>query len=323
MGGEIRESKVIKVMKYFNNNLPGYYKTIPFLGIGAAIIISMYCFRWNYQFFHDDAFITLRYAQNFINGNGITWNYGEYVEGYTNFFYLLLISLLGLLDVNLILAARIVSFIAYLLIIIATIFYFLVFRKSGRTEPSLAVIPIIFIITAFPLMIWVLGGLEGPLLALFCTLGIWIFFESIEDPRRAKYISISGVCFALACMTRLDAALFAGISIIFLLISKRDDRMKTLLFFILPLLIILTPYMVWKINYYGNILPNTFYVRVVGVTNFKAITGIKYIVSYCLSPPFLLVLLPFAVAISLYAKKFNRGMWYLLTTITEIGRAHV
>src|SRR5690554_5727797 len=44
-----------------------------------------------WAFTTDDAFITLRYARNWVDGHGIYWNPGDQpVEGYSNFLYLLL-----------------------------------------------------------------------------------------------------------------------------------------------------------------------------------------------------------------------------------------
>src|SRR3954468_9274361 len=40
----------------------------------------------------DDAFISFRYADNLARGNGLVWNLGEYVEGYTNFLWTILIA---------------------------------------------------------------------------------------------------------------------------------------------------------------------------------------------------------------------------------------
>ena len=41
----------------------------------------------------DDAMISARYAWNFAQGNGLVWNPGEYVEGYTNLLMTLFMSL--------------------------------------------------------------------------------------------------------------------------------------------------------------------------------------------------------------------------------------
>ena len=41
----------------------------------------------------DDAFISLRYAQNLVRGEGLVFTVGERVEGYTNFSWTLLAAL--------------------------------------------------------------------------------------------------------------------------------------------------------------------------------------------------------------------------------------
>src|SRR5689334_14831434 len=48
----------------------------------ALFLWQMYRQRF---FFHDDAFISLRYAVQLATFGELTWNLGERVEGYTNF----------------------------------------------------------------------------------------------------------------------------------------------------------------------------------------------------------------------------------------------
>ena len=38
----------------------------------------------------DDAYISLRYARNLVSGTGLVYNPGEYVQGYTNFLWVML-----------------------------------------------------------------------------------------------------------------------------------------------------------------------------------------------------------------------------------------
>ena len=40
-------------------------------------------------FLCDDAFISFRYARNLLEGHGLVFNPGEYVEGYSNFLWVL------------------------------------------------------------------------------------------------------------------------------------------------------------------------------------------------------------------------------------------
>ncbi len=47
----------------------------------------------------DDAMISMRYAWNFSHGQGLVWNAGERIEGFTNLLWTLIMSVFtGLLD---------------------------------------------------------------------------------------------------------------------------------------------------------------------------------------------------------------------------------
>ena len=45
------------------------------------------------NFTQDNVFISYRYVKNFINGQGLVFNPGERVEGYTNFLWIILLSI--------------------------------------------------------------------------------------------------------------------------------------------------------------------------------------------------------------------------------------
>ena len=52
-------------------------------------------------FITDDAFISFRYVRNLLEGHGLVFNPGEYVEGYTNFLWVLeLAAIWGLLGIR-------------------------------------------------------------------------------------------------------------------------------------------------------------------------------------------------------------------------------
>ena len=77
---------------------------IKVISVAVALLLSIAIFVNNWNFFHDDAYITLRYANNWISGHGLVWNEGEFVQGYTNFLYLIVISALGYLGFDLVFA---------------------------------------------------------------------------------------------------------------------------------------------------------------------------------------------------------------------------
>ena len=60
------------------------------LAVGVAAF-QMYYFS---VFTVDDAYISFRYVENFAKGDGLVFNRGEYVEGHTNFLWVILLGLL-------------------------------------------------------------------------------------------------------------------------------------------------------------------------------------------------------------------------------------
>ena len=54
------------------------------------IFFVLYCLflSWSFWFQNvDDAYISFRYGKNLMDGHGLVYNPGEYVEGYTNFLW--------------------------------------------------------------------------------------------------------------------------------------------------------------------------------------------------------------------------------------------
>jgi len=58
-----------------------------------TVLIAAGWLAWTRRFVQDDAFISFRYARNWVNGHGLVFNPGERVEGYTNFLWTLLCAL--------------------------------------------------------------------------------------------------------------------------------------------------------------------------------------------------------------------------------------
>jgi hypothetical protein len=247
----------------------------------------------NSGFFHDDAYITLRYAQNFLAGDGIGWNPGDRVEGYTNFLQLLAVSGLGALGVDLVSATRGIAFASY-----AALLAFLVgWSRSQLLPPGarsflLGSLTVAGVASSLPLLAWGFGGLEAPLLSLGVTIGIALLHDVLNGERPPEVAAASGVALALACLTRPDAGLFAAAGAVCLGASLRGaERRRGMLLFSLPLVFLLAPWLLWKLSYYGSILPNTFYAKATDPSWQRGVAGFRYLASYLAAPPFVFLLL--------------------------------
>src|SRR5580765_7051222 len=83
-------------------------KNIIFVFLGLLFFIFIFICL-NNKFVQDDAFISFRYIRNFVEGNGLVFNIGERVEGYTNLLWVLLLSVFVFLKMNVENVAQILS----------------------------------------------------------------------------------------------------------------------------------------------------------------------------------------------------------------------
>lgn len=61
--------------------------------IAAVVILGAVLDSWRLRWLSDDAFISFRYAQHLAEHGELVYNPGEFVEGYTNFLWTLLMAL--------------------------------------------------------------------------------------------------------------------------------------------------------------------------------------------------------------------------------------
>lgn len=272
-------------------------------GLAATLGIAAYFIYVNRAFYHDDAYISLRYVRQFLDGHGLVWNTGEYVQGYTNFLFVMLVALLGKLGIDLVVATRILSSLSLLGLI--WLFWTQTTRIGGpENNHPLRVLPLILLLSASPLWLWTLGGLETIFLALLISIGFIAFLYALDATARTEtYLFISGIAFTLAVLTRPDSGIFLATSGLTLLLNRPTRRWRTLLFFSLPSVLVLTPYLLWTWSYYGELVPNTFYAKADSITLTKLYMGSKYIGLYLLSPPFL-TLAAMAALVWAYNKKY-------------------
>ena len=55
-----------------------------------VLSVNMWRVHW---FTYDDSYISFRYAVNLADGHGLVYNPGEYIEGYTNFSWTVMVAL--------------------------------------------------------------------------------------------------------------------------------------------------------------------------------------------------------------------------------------
>lgn len=278
----------------------------------AAIAVALF---YQYRlFYHDDAFISLRYVQNFLDGSGLGWNPGERVEGYSNFLLVIVVAAVGRLGVDLALATKVVGVASYLALI------WFAYREAGKitegtTHSLFSFIPVIVVATSAPIVIWSLGGLETVLFTLLVTVGVLLFLRSFSDE---KYpLVLCGVVFGLATLCRPEGALFGAIAVGygFLAHWRKYRRVDfRLIGFLISIATVVIPHLIFRFVYYGALVPNTWYVK--GPQTFDLVrSGWEYLAGYIGSFPFLLPLIVGLLVAAIVRRAVDREIGFLITAI--------
>ena len=241
-----------------------------------AVIVLILLLHVNYlRFVCDDAFISFRYAKNFVEGHGLVYNIGEKVEGYTNFLWTLLLSLFMKMGLDPVTMSQVLG----VLFSLATVF--LLLRLNRRLHPKKTLFDYLaplFLACCGAFAAWSTGGLETAFFTFLVLLGSFFLIAGVEHPKNLVY---SGIIFALVCMTRLDGLILAFVTfgfLLYLLLVKKKVEARNLLLWSLPFLTLFLLYFIWRWSYYGKAFPNTFYIKVAGAAYYQQ--GFSYLLSF-------------------------------------------
>lgn len=217
---------------------------------------------WQYfPFMSDDAFISLRYAQRLLEDKGLTWNDGQYVEGYSNFLWVLLVAGLGATGLDLVIASRFLGVLCAAGTIIAVMWPCRPSR-TGTIVPS-TVVGLCLAATG-SVAVWVVGGLEQPLVALLLAWAMVLAYPLVTTETLSLSTLLKPSLFlALLCLTRPDGPLFTASVIGVMLCTYKDKRIavhNALTVAALPTLLFCV-HLVFRLSYYGDWVPNSSYIR--------------------------------------------------------------
>ncbi len=247
--------------RIFMLNLKSYPFLYKYFFPGAAAILGL-GLTFRYRWICDDAFITFRYSRNLARGLGPVFNVEEKVEGYTNFLWMLLMSIPEYFHLNVISVAIFLGIIFY-----AAILYYIYKFSTALNPPSRfgLTLPIAFLAYAFHKHGWIYAtsGLETSLFMLLVLAGFYHLFQANKTSRYTLAIGL----LVLSAMTRPDGLLYLGMGGLFAEIRHLKAKTSPVLYlrgaFLrnLPVLLLFLPYWIWRYNYYGWIFPNTYYAK--------------------------------------------------------------
>ncbi|MBN1336253.1 MAG: hypothetical protein JXB39_09855 [Deltaproteobacteria bacterium] len=228
---------------------------LPAAGVAAWVALG------NWRVSMDDAYISLEYARHFVAGDGLVFEAGERVEGFSNPTWVLLLAAATALGGDGIVWARALGLTFHLASVLGTALLVLaVGRSAGRPSGLAAALAAGFVAVSLPASSWAVKGLECSLYRALLVGALWRLAVEADRPEARPW---SAVLAGIAAITRPEAPLLvaalAGARA--LLALRRRDPIRRLAAW---LALAAAPFLAWEVfrlAWYGFPLANTWYVK--------------------------------------------------------------
>ncbi len=246
----------------------------------------------------DDAFISFRYAEHFVAGHGLVYNPGDWVEGYSNPLWTLMLAGGMFLGMNPVGVSVFLGAVALLLLLCALGEGFLRYMPADWSTLSgarlWALVAVGLLSVESLLLLEAVEGLETVFYALLLLLA---FLFALREHRLERAHWGSGVCLALAVLTRPEAPLLVMLLHFGLLgtaLVSKDGlsvdafrlQLRRSLLGLLPVAAAVIVLVGLRLAFYGEWLPNTYFAKT-GAGADAIPRGIYYLKNHVLSHPVL------------------------------------
>jgi hypothetical protein len=262
----------------------------------------------------DDAMISMRYAWNFSHGLGLVWNPGEYIQGYTNLLMTLLMSLATLVfdksTAALFIQISGAGFMLAIAFVIMKISDHIFQNEDSQRQSFFRVLSFFCALSYYPLAYWSLMGMETGLLTLLLLLGILSAFNYTKS-KNISYLFLVSEFFGLAYLTRNDSVVFAILVWAYITWetftttpkAKLKDFRQLFLTIILYLMFVVGQ-LIFQYLYYGEMLPNTYTLKLTGMPLLaRIINGVGFVKPFLTVSAFILVLSSMEVVFDFQMRK--------------------
>jgi len=301
---------------------PRRVSPLPALAATAAAFALLVLHARRYlPFISDDALISLRYSLRLLQGRGLTWNDGEWVEGYSNLLWVLLSAALGWAGFDLVDSVRVLGY-ACAAATLAAVTRAHPPRGLGGTLPAAAAL--LLLALSAPLAVWTIGGMEQPLVAALLAWAVVLTYPRLES-QEATFADmlVPGLPFALLCLTRLDGPLFTAAAVAAIFLSQGFGRgawRRAAGLALLPIACVLLQ-QVFRVAYYGEWVPNTALVKL-SPSGQHALDGWGYVRGGLRAAAPLFVLAAASAFVTL-RRGFRRRRTLLILTLTVSWLAYL
>ena len=275
-------------------------------------------------FLCDDAFISFRYVRNLLDGHGLVFNPGEYVEGYSNFLWVLeLAAIWGLSGVPPERAAPWLS-VAFTTGTIAAMLWWVARLPLLRHRGLVGWMALGLVCASATFSVWTSGGgLETRQFTFFIVLAV-MCLSLYRDSRRG--LLAASLSLAAAALTRPEGPLLAALCFGWFVIRRMADtgRLKPdwrrLIYLAAPFVILVGAHFLWRYAYYGEWLPNTYYAKHVRPWYES---GFRYLWAAAIDTGLYLLVPLAAVAMWNRWRASRDGIWALALLLVGVHLAYV
>ena len=289
--------------KTASNKQKSFVFPIHYIIISVLAGIFIY-FTTQVSHIQDDAFITFRYVDNFIHGKGLVFNQGEFVEGFTSFFFVMMLSVIAILKSNLPEISQYISIGSGVIALFVTYRINNLLLKSlnnntdnkskisnfGRIIDTLfQVAPSILLTFTGAFVYWSVSGMEASFYIMLVLISIYYYIEDIEQNELNYKFAVFSL---LATLTRPEGAFIFGLIMIHFIVKIYFGLEKKSLAKIIKKLfarknlyvlgIVIVPnilLLIFRLVYYGYPFPNTFYAKA-GISSVYLDAGLDYFIDF-------------------------------------------
>jgi len=210
---------------------------------------------WGYTV--DDAYISIRYADNLVHGHGLVWNPGEHVEGFSNPTWVLVLAGALWLGLDPMVAGKVLGLGFWAgAVVLAGFGARRLVRPSGAAGHLATVAGAAFLAVSYPGVFWSSQNLETPFYAFLLVAAL----VRLQGELRSGGAPLSAGLAGLAAISRPEAPL-----IVFpLVVARAVHAWRTRAWasaaawaavFTVPTL----GYLAFRLATYGEVVPNTYF----------------------------------------------------------------
>ena len=241
-------------------------------------------------FIQDDSYISLQYAKNFFSGNGLVFNAGQRVEGFTSFLWVMIITPAYFLKINPEIYVKVLSITFGVLCLIVTYFLTKTIMQKNKfvleTDSYFFFLPVILLVFSSTFYYWAESGMETTLYTFLCLIGTYYY---LLRNVKTKYLYLAIFFLTLAFLTRQEAVLIISIFTANSLLEQlKRNKYKfyirkifshEIIIFISIFLFPSIIFLLFRFIYFGYLFPNTFYAKT-GTSSDYLKAGLQYTITF-------------------------------------------